>query len=221
MALSARNDYEAEFARRYSKASAKQKRELLVLLGDTLNIGNVPISFWDNASGEMVELLSPVMIEIFMDSAEQLGASLPIGVDWGLVNEHAASWARQYTFELVKGVTNTTRRALQAALNNFFQRGQTRADLEAQLVRIYGPVRAEAIAITEVTRAATEGERQIAAELAREGVDMVPFWVTREDELVCPLCGPRNGKEITDGKFPPIHPRDRCGTRYELPKVKR
>jgi hypothetical protein len=47
---------------------------------------------------------------------------------------------------------------------------------------------------------------------------MVPIWQTSNDERVCPICGPKHGKEITDGKFPPAHPRCRCWVTYEFPE---
>jgi hypothetical protein len=81
------------------------------------------------------------------------------------------------------------------------------------------PIRAEMIAVTEVTRAASQGEQAIARELARAGIVMTPIWNTNQDDIVCPLCGPKNGKEIEDGQFPPRHPRCRCWVSYELPKV--
>jgi len=91
--------------------------------------------------------------------------------------------------------------------------------LTAQILELIGsPIRAEMIAVTEVTRAASEGEQAVARELARQGIIMTPFWNTNRDELVCPICEPRNNQEITDGMFPPAHPRCRCWVNYELPK---
>jgi len=81
---------------------------------------------------------------------------------------------------------------------------------------MFGAERAEIIAITETTRAAVEGERGVIAELEQHGIRMYPVWMTRNDELVCPICAPRNGKPIqpgneTNGEYPPAHPRCRCG----------
>lgn len=216
-----RADFERLLAQILSRLGSKHRRELLTLLGDPPSFGNVPTGFWEKINNETANAVYPVLNDIYNEAAERMVDSLPIGVDWGIINERAAAWARQYAFELIKGMNETTIRALQAALNSFFQNGMTREQLEAQLVRLFGPVRAEMIAITEVTRAAVAGERAIAAELAKDGIDMVPYWLTRNDELVCPICGPRNNKPITDGVFPPAHPRCRCGTRFELPKVKR
>lgn len=216
-----RAQLEAELARRFSKLSAAHRRELMRLLGTPPNMGNVPAAFWEKVASELNGSFVPFMAEIYMASAERLISTLPIGVDFGLVNERAAAWARNYSGELIRNITNTTRRAVGESVAAFFERGQTRADLEAALGRLFGPMRAEMIGVTEVTRAATQGELEIARELAQDGIVMVPVWQTNNDELVCPICSPRNGKEITDNFFPPAHARCRCWTNHELPPVKR
>jgi hypothetical protein len=216
-----RAELEAELARRFSKLSAAHRRELMNLLGNPPGIGNVPASFWDKVASELSGTFVPFLATIYMDAAERMLPGLPIGVDWGLVNTRAAEWARNYGGTLVRNITNTTRRAVGESVAAFFERGQTRADLEASLGRLFGPTRAEMIAVTEVTRAASNGEQELAREIAAEGIEMVPVWQTNNDELVCPICGPRHNKPITDGMFPPAHVRCRCWHGYELPKVER
>jgi hypothetical protein len=88
-------------------------------------------------------------------------------------------------------------------------------------MRTFGPVRAEMISVTEITRAASQGEQQVAKELADAGINMIPIWQTNEDEIVCEICMPRNEQEITDNFYPPAHPRCRCWVNYKLPKVKK
>jgi len=142
-------------------------------------------------------------------------------VDWGLRKQAAVDWARQYTFNLVRGINNTDRKYLQSAVSSYFEQGQTRQELEDRIGRIYSPNRASMIAVTEVTRAASEGERAIAKELESQGIRMIPIWQTNNDELVCPLCGPKHGQEIKDGIYPPLHVNCRCFTNHELPKVEK
>ena len=67
--------------------------------------------------------------------------------------------------------------------------GLARGELEGQIVGLFGPVRAEMIAVTEVTRAASEGQRGLANEVAQFGILMIDAWSTRNDEVVCPICG--------------------------------
>jgi len=147
-----------------------------------------------------------------------IASGLPIGVDWGLVNQGAIDWAARYTFELVKGIHDTDRKMLQSAIRGYFEQEQTIGELEKQIRRSFSPVRAEMIAQTEVTRASSQGEQKVAQELEKQGIRLTPIWNTSVDERVCPICMPRNGKEITDGLFPPAHPRCRCSLSYRLPK---
>ena len=215
-----RSDLEAELARRFSKLSSAHRKELLSLLGNPPNYGNVPGSFWDRVMSELNGSFVPFLAEIYMDSAERLVAGLPIGVSWDLINTQAAIWARNYGGELVRDITNTTRRAVGEMVAAFFERGQTRGDLEAALTRLFGPARAETIAITEITRAATRGEQEIAIEIAKLGVEMIPVFQTSNDDLVCPICAPLNNKQMIgeyEGVYPPLHPRCLPGDTLVLP----
>ena len=158
------------------------------------------------------------------------------GVDWDLVNEDAANWARDYGGKLVKDISTTTRRGVGNAVSNFYTEAQTMGELTGNMTTfrdnlgtVFSPQRAEMIAVTEVTRSAAEGEREMAKELAKEGIIMVEVWQTRNDDLVCEICGPRNGIEELKGSGdaywdrnmgPPGHPRCRCNVRHELPKPK-
>ena len=146
------------------------------------------------------------------------------GVDWDLVNEDAANWARDHGGRLVKDISKTQRRRVGNSVANFYEEGLTIGDLGNRLGSIYSPQRAEMIAITEVTRAAAEGERAIAKELAKDGIIMVEIWETRNDGMVCSICEPRQGKQQGDGwtesDGPPGHPNCRCNIRHEFPKPK-
>mgnify|MGYP001083814761 FL=1 len=219
--LANRTEYEEALAGKLSRTLTAQERALIKLLGSPPDMNNVPPAFWTDMTGALVATIGAVLTEIYLDSSEALMTSLPIGVDWALVNEGAAQWARSYAGDLVKGITDTTRRAVGEAVTNFFTQQQTMGDLTTALGRTFGPVRAEMIAVTEVTRAASEGERAIARQLRDMGVEMIPVWQTNKDELVCPICGPKSGKPITDGAYPPAHPRCRCWVNHELPKVRR
>jgi hypothetical protein len=153
----------------------------------------------------------------FMLQAETMMAGFDfLGVEWGLVNQAAADWARQYTFTLVKELTETSRATLQKLIPSYFEQGWTQGQLRDQLSSTFGVTRAEMIARTEVTRAASEAEQATARLLEAQGIRMRPVWQTRNDEIVCPLCGPKHNKEIEDGMYPPAHPRCRCWYNNEI-----
>ena len=211
--------------------------ELLELMGDPPDLSRVPPDFWIKHGKEAEAILRPFGEKVYLEAAERAMAEIPVGIDYTLVNETAMRWANQYTFDLVSGLTDTSRQGLQQAVSGFFAEGQTQAELTAQISqfkdragRLFGPARAEMIARTEVTRAAVEGGRAAMLEsnatLEKYGIKpMVEVWQTRNDEMVCQICGPRHGKKEgtnwTKNDGPPAHPRCRCWTNFKYPKRKR
>lgn len=81
---------------------------------------------------------------------------------------------------------------------------------------IFGQGRAESLAITETTRAATEGMLNAAGLLSVLGVLAAKAtWITAGDANVCPVCSPLNYRERESWELefpsgPPAHPRCRC-----------
>lgn len=214
-----RDEQERAYAKLIAKLLKTYGGNILEVLGDPPSLDNIPPDFWDEEARRWVGALAPFGEQVYLDAATQMIAKIPIGVDWTLINERAVDWARRYTFDLVRGLQDTDRRMLQQAIGAYFEQGQTRGQLEERILRSFGPVRAEMIAVTEVTRAASEGEQQVAKELAVGGIEMVPIWQTNNDEIVqeCPICWPRHNQPITDGFFPPAHPRCLPGNTLVLP----
>ena len=228
-----RDSLEAELARRFSRLSSKHRRELMSLLGNPPSYANVPQSFWQKVISELNGQFVPLLTDVYLEQAEFLVSSLPVGVDWGLINQRAVTWAQSYSYQLVQGITNTTQKLIRDAVSNFFEQSMTMGDLETIIGRAFGPVRAEMIAVTEVTRAASEAEVQIGEEMAGEGLFLDAVWKTNNDELVCPICAPLNGKKAegyrgkrrpywihptkrTEIDPPPAHPRCRCWISWEI-----
>jgi hypothetical protein len=75
----------------------------------------------------------------------------------------------------------------------------------------------EVIARTEVLRAHNQGRIKFHD---RVGVRKLE-WMTMEDERVCPICGPLDGKVFDTGRFPsqPAHPNCRCTSVVAWPLV--
>ena len=217
--ISDRDEKEKAYARLMAKLLKAYGGRLLEKLGDPPDLANLPADFWDEEAKTLVKALSPFGEKVYLDAAKELMKQAAIEADWDVINENAVNWSKDYTFDLVRGINETTLTATQRAIGDYFEQGMTIGDLEEQLSPMFGPVRAEMIAVTEVTRAASQGEQAVAKEVAKAGIDMTPIWQTNNDELVCELCGPKHDKTITDGMFPPEHPRCRCWVNYELPKV--
>lgn len=83
--------------------------------------------------------------------------------------------------------------------------------------RELGEVRIKMIAITEVTRAHTEGEEAAEMLLSTTGIRLEKIWIARPD--ACELCRPLNGtRERTWRRRapagPPLHPRCNCHLKH-------
>lgn len=216
-----RDELERRLARMLGRANRTWLAKLLEYLGDPPSLDNVPADFWDKSGKELAQTLLPFSERVYLDAAERMLASVPIGVNWDLINTAASEWARGYTYDLIRGINETSRRAVQQAISAYFEQGLTIGDLRERLGRIYSPVRAEMIATTEVTRAASMGEQALAQEIANQGIQMTAVWQTNNDEMVCPICGPLHERPESEWRNahpdgPPAHPRCRCWLNHEF-----
>ena len=238
MAVPDRDELERKYGREIARLFKGMSGHMMELLEQhNFDINQIPADIWAGFTSQEKAVLLPFLENVSLASAERLIDSLPIGVDWGLVNQGAADWARSYSTLLAGQIDHTTREwianSIRTSIASFFEDGLTMgeligrmesdpalaklftSDVRDRLGRVYGPKRAEMIAVTEVTRAAVEGQRLVIRELNKQGVQMIPIWLTKNDELVCSICGPRHDKPIEDGFYPPAHPRCRCDVGYE------
>lgn len=166
----------------------------------------------------LVQYLTRAAVESFLAQAAELGLSYDIAT----VNLAALQWARTYTYELVRHLNETTRRLLQEAISQYIRTpGMTIGDLAQLLEPAFGRLRADAIAVTETTRAYAQGVKVVQEVLRDMGVETELVWRTAHDELVCPTCQPMNGKrqsqwdwDVQEG--PPAHVNCRCGLTVQL-----
>ena len=149
---------------------------------------------------------------------------LNIGMDLTKPNENAAKWAKDYAYELIKGIDETSLKLVQDAVTNFVEdQGYTIGEVIDYLSYEFGDVRASRIAVTETTRAFAEGQKMAADELKQEFPDTAIYktWFTNNDDIVCDDCGPLDGVEVPmDDEFevgvdgPPYHVNCRCWVDY-------
>lgn len=171
-------------------------------------------AFWNAERELLFRVLYPLVLDAAIDSAqntaEALYADVGLGVDWALVNDAARRWANAYTGDLVRRITDTSRGYVQGAIADWIRSGAPLDDLVDALTPMFGRVRAEMIASTEVTRAYHRGNVEV-----WRASGFVKGWVFRTafDELVCPVCGPMHEQrfDLEDQRnAPPLHPRCRC-----------
>lgn len=180
--------------------------------------------WWDAEEEVMAEFILPTVEDIAVAGVVGGAAAveaLGIAGDWALVNSWAKSWARYADFDLVKGITKTTRDKISEALMEHVETGSRLDELITKLEPVFGKERAAAIATTETTRIYSEANMKLWSTAGVWGKQ----WVTANDELVCDICGPLDGKMIEldsedfEGYFksevvgvagPPAHVNCRC-----------
>lgn len=174
---------------------------------------------WEGEARQLFDLLLP-HLDGMIHVAAQTGwerLDLDGDPDWAQINAVARAWAREHTFELVTGITDTTRAIYQEQVDAWLASGEPLSALSAALEPYLGAVRAERVAVTEVTRLYAEGNLLAWRE---SGVVEEVMWMTAEDDIVmeCPICWPLNGLTealaVRDGfggyGAPPAHVRCRC-----------
>lgn len=124
--------------------------------------------------------------------------------------------AQQRGGELIRGINDTTRGKVIDLLDQSIVENWTEQELTDALVNFpgspFGETRARLIAITETTSAYIDGAGIAAEELRNKGYIVEIIWQTVNDDLVCPICAPRNGRAQGDGwtELRAAHPGCRC-----------
>jgi hypothetical protein len=175
---------------------------------------------YEGLAEELRAAVLPELSSLVVDNVMRLSVETGISFDPAVINQEALRWARQYSYELVNGLTGTTRDQLGEAISAFVQTpGMTIGDIESLIEPAFGRPRAEMIAATETTRAYAMATNELQGLLRQEtpSLETVQVWNTMQDELVCVICGPLEGapKGEWQGQFPngpPAHPNCRCST---------
>lgn len=213
MGPEARAEWEQRLARELGKVNASVRREVLEALGDPPQYDALTADMWENIRLRYNGAMSPTLEDVFEAAIAYEEAALGVGVDWSQVHERAAEWARQYVPQLTGNINRTSMRQVQRATVDFYEQGISLRDMRNRLAKTFGPVRADAIAITEVTRADSAGSQQYRWELEALGLRTRQIIQTAEDEKVCPVCGPKSDKDVEEVGHPPFHVRCRCWER--------
>ncbi len=173
--------------------------------------------FWDEEDDELLAAVMALYIATLMQGVtggvDVLPPELQSLVDIDLINGGTLEQSASFRDAILSGIQSTTRQQVEAVLDEWERTGGGDiSQLEAMLEPIFSENRADAIAITETTKAFQDGNT-----LAWGAVGMYVThmqWHTQKDERVCPICAPKDDMVISikSGDRPPAHPRCRCFT---------
>lgn len=183
------------------------------------------------SSSELNAILEALVKQASQDTKFYVSNDLGVQASWDIYDAQAEAWAKQYKFDLIKDLNDSTRSQLGRAIAQWITTDEDFASLVERVWRIVPtdpyPMlrdRAQVIAATETTRIYAEARYK---SMQAAGLKHAR-WRTAEDEIVCPYCGPlgkadegRGARSGPDGKFldpvtgnkidkPPRHVSCRC-----------
>ena len=214
--------------RRLKRKIAAALREFREMAFDAIAAGREPDYRW--LFNRLRSVLEPEVAAMLTAEVMRQSGEIGIQFDPAVINVDAVRWARQYSGQMVQGVTDTTRTLVGEAVATFAETpGMTTGDVQQLLEPAFGAERAQTIAVTETTRAYSEAAAETQQMLNQTGLPMNRIWHTSADERVCDICGPLDGLPEQDWSQqfpsgPPAHPNCRCGvglTATDINRVRR
>lgn len=215
-----------EMEKRLARSISYVEKRYLQIITD--NNGQIPFDYWRNYEVELSQAIaSPIRSQIEQSFAESSEHTAIIDKTEATAKIDAAVTA---TIALIaKKIMQTT----QSQYNSLLQEGVTGETLIERIALRFSSGHAEQIAVTELTRAEGEFSNVLSEMLGEIGLNTQIRLNTSEDERVCPICGPADGKlkdqMITTSKGgwngqtwgerfgnPPFHVNCRCKTNVEL-----
>lgn len=215
----ARDQHEADLARAIAAVGAGLYALAIAAIQNGDPLGD---AWWAAAETEYIASITPALTTAANSIVKLLATTGPTDIDWTALHDRMADWARQYTYELVGGIDETSRTALQDLISSYIDGKAEYQDVVDKLGDVFGPQRAATIAETEITRATTQGQNEFEDELRTSGYETESFWEAQPDACG-DICAPLDGKARGDGweVGPPddSHPRCKCGLRTEIVKA--
>jgi hypothetical protein len=217
--LQNRDQHEAEFAYGISAVLNRQRRELAAM-------GLEAAAKRDSAArkqheDELAAILFLLLLRPWEDSYGYLSGSLGLIEPRSVRADARDMWARDYSRQLSWDLDDTNQEVINRTYLKQLQ-GETLTAAQSALAVLSSLNRIETIAITETTRAASEGEEAAAGRIQIvRGMLLMPYWFTQRDERVCPVCGPLHDQPGTVWRHrfasgPPAHVRCRCWREWRM-----
>ena len=221
-----REEWERTLARDLGQVEAEYLERIASYLGDPPSMADIPPELWQEYAQAVNRVLSNHLQDGALGWLREWIEQNPIGLEWDELVADAAAWSAESITALANQIADNSRRVVERVLTDAAVTGYTPEDIIGRLAFRFGPVHAEMVAITEITRALSWAASELQARLAKQGVKTVRRWLTAEDEKVCPICAPLDHTTKESGAWdeaglpdgPPAHPRCRCQAVVEYAK---
>ena len=115
--------------------------------------------FWENERRRLLAIFLPRMTQMALTGMVTAARQAGIAFDNTLYSKRAEAWARTYTDNLLIELGTTTEKFVGDKVADWIAKpDMTVGDLDAALTPAFGATRANAIAVTETTRAFASGQ---------------------------------------------------------------
>ena len=209
---------ERRITRNFANFLDGQKSRILTYIR-THDMKAIQPSFWDDENARLWKELGEDFVGILfhgiLGGAELLpGGGTGEGVDMDKINITMVKYAKDYRDKWLSKIDETTRQYVEEIITNWLLSGDPLSVLINSLIEdtggMFSKTRAKRIAVTETTRLHALGNKMAWEEA---GTVKEWRWNTANDELVCPICRPNNGKLFPlaelDSRLP-AHVNCRC-----------
>ena len=207
-----------ELERRLAKGIGIVERKYLAILD--ANGGLVPYNFWIEYEAELRKQIASPLRQQIEQSFTNYSDYVNFIDQSGAVSDIDTAMTRAID-NVAHGVAENSRMQLEALV----RQGISNDEIVERMALRFSSGHAEQIAVTELTRAEAQFSEALSSRLTEQGVNTQIRWLTSEDERVCPICYPLDGKLKKDGGWmtkggmitsPPAHPNCRCQTVVEI-----
>lgn len=185
---------------------------------------------WDEEAINLRVILSKTLVDAVVAGGESIMRDKGIPDDWDDSSPPVIKFLREYTFDLVKGLNNTSRDRLRESLTTSLELGESTDEAVDRINDVINdPRRAATIARTESVNAYSNGREQVGI---RIGADR-KGWDAFVGKTTCVRCRDglngqvvkidQNFKSTVDsweGPGPAAHPGCRCHKKIYMPNEK-
>lgn len=184
-------------------------------------------AFWAREASLAISEIVPLLAQFAVNGANLSLAGTELAYVESVPNmiEDVRLAAQQQAGQLIRNISETTRNQVVELLDQSIIENWNLDQLTEALTGLpkspFGEVRARMIAVSETTDAYIKGAELAGEELRNAGYLVTHIWQTVNDDRVCEICEPRNGKPQGSNwtLMEKAHIGCRCFTTTEIRKI--
>ncbi|KPL80228.1 hypothetical protein SE18_24545 [Herpetosiphon geysericola] len=185
-----------------------------ITAGETMN--------WDLLSLQLGTAMHPELVKHAISGIMALTEEFGIAIDLPQVTIGLNAWADSEVPQLLERILKPAKDLVEQVTRRYqVTPGMTRGQLETALSSLAAPYRVEMVTVNAITKSASRATLEYQSILAGFEIKTKRIWRTSNDDKVCRVCSPMNGKPEEDWKDrfpagPGAHDFCRCFTTLKV-----